>query len=502
MAYDLGEIGAVVTLNDKPYVDTINGIVKKSDSAFSKIAKMAAGLFGLNTIKNFVQDSVKAYIKQENAVNGLNRALRRIGEGRESKRLQEFAKEMQRVTSYGDETTIAIMKMGLNMGISAKQMEEATRAAIGLSAGFDNIDVTTAMQLVGKAVNGNTAMLSRYGIKLSETGTKQEKFNELLKKGNDLFQLATADTFGQRLIQLGNAWGDLKEQIGDFILQLTGFYDSMDGAKSSIEIFTKYFAENLDYWAFYVRYYAAYVKSYILKIIAYVEPAFDYVVSLINDAMENATTIINWFGDNWGKIWENLPDIAMGVLKDILNLFKNFATTLLDLASNLGSAIWKAIKGEGFGGFKQVWDDLVADAEKTFLEIGENTAGALNRAGAQLPELKKTASIDKLINAYTEELPFMLEGIEKVLEEDVKNAQSGMTNALNRKRDQNFDKGNLRDPVEEASKGDVAGSFSAAMLNAMIGANSPEKETAKNTRQMVEQQKETNQKLETGAVYV
>jgi hypothetical protein len=36
----------------------------------------------------------------------------------------------------------------------------------------------------------------------------------------------------------------------------------------------------------------------------------------------------------------------------------------------------------------------------------------------------------------------------------------------------------------------------------MLGANSPEKETAKNTKQMVEQQKETNQKLaDSGLVY-
>ena len=102
MNEDLGEVGAKVTLNDKQYVEVINGLENKTKAAFDRIAKMAAGLFGLNVLKGFVKDSVQAFIKQENAVNMLDRSLRRLGEGKASKRLQEFAKEMQKVTTYGD----------------------------------------------------------------------------------------------------------------------------------------------------------------------------------------------------------------------------------------------------------------------------------------------------------------------------------------------------------------------------------------------------------------
>ena len=501
MAYDLGEIGAVVTLNDKPYVDTINGIKKKSEQTFSSIAKMAAGLFGLNQIRSFLQDSVRAFIKQEDAVNGLNRALNRIGEGRASKRLQQFAKEMQSVTTFGDEATLAVMKMGLNMGISAKQMEDATRAAMGLAAGYDNLSIETAMQLVAKAANGNTARLKMYGITLNEAGTKQEKFNELLKKGNDLFQLSTAETFGQRLIQLGNAWGDMKEQIGDFFLQLTGFYDSVDDMKAQIEDFTKNFAENLDYWAFYIRYFSALAKNGAKLIIATVEPVFNYISDLGTDMFTNLVTLVGWFRDNWNSIWENIPTVVLGVVEDVVNLFANGFKSIYDLVVNWNKAWWGVITGEGFSGFETMLDGIVADLKKTVSEIGTGTGNALKSVGIPLPELQQTASMKKIIADY-ENLPEKSHELYLQLERDIMKAQSGTFNNLERKRDQNYGNGKGRDPVEEASaKNDVAGSFSAAVLSAMIGANSPEKETAKNTRQMVEQQKETNQKLETGAVY-
>ena len=504
MNEDLGEVGAKVTLNDKQYVEVIDGLEKKTKAAFDRIAKIAAGLFGLNALRSFVNDSVQAFIKQENAVNMLDRSLRRLGEGKASKRLQEFAKEMQKVTTYGDETTLAVMKMGLSMGVSADKMEEATKAAMGLAAGFEGkINLETAMQLIGKAANGNTAMLARYGIKLDETKTKQEQFNELLQKGGDLFQLAKAETFGQRLIQLGNAWGDLKEQIGEFVLVLTGFYDSVDSSRNIIENLTDTVRDNLDQWAFEIRYVWEYFKAGIKSVGAMVEPVFTYLVELGQDAAENIVRIGEWAFENIYKVWTNLPDIMFGILKDILNYYKNFGMMIVDLFKNVGVAIWKALRYGDTEGFKSIWDDLKADAIKTVSEIGDETQAALNRAGVSaFPDLQSNASMEKVIDKYAH-LGDTFEKIDRQRIENQAQLESDLIDRLNKKRSDNEagTKAAL-DAAAEAGKSDVAGSFSAAMLNAMLGANSPEKETAKNTKQMVEQQKETNQKLaDSGLVY-
>jgi hypothetical protein len=51
---------------------------------------------------------------------------------------------------------------------------------------------------------------------------------------------------------------------------------------------------------------------------------------------------------------------------------------------------------------------------------------------------------------------------------------------------------------EATKKDNVAGSFSAAILSAMLGSGSPEKETAANTKELVRELKKTNAKITDG----
>ena len=556
--FDLGELGAAVTLNDSAFVNTLGGIENKAKMTFGRIAKYAAGVLGFTGITSFLRDSVRAFIAQEDAVDGLNDALRRVGAGKESANLQKFAKEMQKVTTIGDAATLSVMALGVNMGIEVKQMEDATKAAMGLADAY-GLDLNNAMQLVAKANMGNTKRLEMLDKRLQFTGTKQENFNKLLKEGGDLFQYAKAETFGQRLQQLGNAWGNLKVQVGDFFLTLTGFYDSTDGLTKTIQGWTDTIQKNIDVWTYKIQL-AFSIMEAILKVMwALVEPLFSYLKDSLMDFGANVASLFTWIVTNFESLTSNIPKILISMLEGTIDALKktmkmgsdllvNVTKTLFDvilgyykmlweklkayaeMIVNVGGNIAKAIKGiftgEGIGGFKEVWEgiktdfdnlmsggieiktdnlkktfeDLKTDFKDAFVANFEKPVAALGEIASPLPTMQKTASLDKMIEAY-KEFPDKAFEIWKETEQKQANLYDEFEQRLNNRNKQN-ENGTAIDKAAEAGKGNVAGSFSAAILNAMIGSNSPQKETAKNTRQMVEQQKETNQKLaENGLVY-
>ena len=165
--------------------------------------------------------SLKAYSEQEDALVRLRSALDLVGDASEAnmQRFSAFASEIQKATVYGDELVLSVMAQGRNLGIQTDQLEAATKAAVGLAEKY-RLDLNTAMMLIGRAANGNTAMLRRYGISLDDTLSPQAKFAELLRLGAEGFKLAEdrAKTTSGQLLQLKNAFGDLQEQIGEALV--------------------------------------------------------------------------------------------------------------------------------------------------------------------------------------------------------------------------------------------------------------------------------------------
>ena len=89
-----------------------------------------------------------------------------------------------------------------------------------LAARF-RIDLASAMMLVGRASQGQTQLLTRYGIVIDQTLSDQDKFNELLKIGAESFHLAEeqARTAEGTFQQFHNAMSDIAEVIGGPLLE-------------------------------------------------------------------------------------------------------------------------------------------------------------------------------------------------------------------------------------------------------------------------------------------
>ena len=196
----------------------IGGSAMTMGSMLRKAAAMAGAYLGTRQLLRFGRDSLEAFGKQEQAVNGLAAAYRLLGiEGAAPvKAMEKFAEEMQKTTRYGDEAVLELATMGATMAkLSGKDLEVAVKAAMGLAKAY-KIDVVGAMRLIAKARVGDTQTLARYGIKLKEGLSAQQKYNEVVRIGGKNFKLVTAESkdYLVAIEMMKNHIGDLKEKIG------------------------------------------------------------------------------------------------------------------------------------------------------------------------------------------------------------------------------------------------------------------------------------------------
>lgn len=222
MPYNIGTISGAVILDTSDFKNKVKELPQEAENQFKKVAQTAVTYLSLRAISNFAAKAVKGYLIQEKAVESVRASLRNMGEevNHNTKELEAFASEMQKITTYGDDTTLQAMSQGLNLGISNDQIKEATKAAMGLTKKL-GVDLNNAMMMVGKASQGNTAMFSRYGYVIDESMSKSEKFAEVLKIGGNSFSLVTdeAKTTGGQIQQAMNNLGDSMDAIGKSIIE-------------------------------------------------------------------------------------------------------------------------------------------------------------------------------------------------------------------------------------------------------------------------------------------
>ena len=173
-----------------------------------RLAGIGGGLYMLRGSLKSVWD---ATLKQESAEKALEAAV-----GDSISTYKKYASQLQKLTIYGDEEILNQMAYARNLGVTADKLNEAAVAAIGLAAKY-RLDLSASMMLVGRASQGQTQMLTRYGIVMDESLSDQEKFNELLKMGAEAFSLAEAKAAESEgtIAQLSNTWGDLQEVVGE-----------------------------------------------------------------------------------------------------------------------------------------------------------------------------------------------------------------------------------------------------------------------------------------------
>jgi hypothetical protein len=334
MASNLGTLAVFLKLDSRQFSKGMKRS-KKSMSAWKK-ATIAGVAATTAAITAFAISASKAFMVQEDAERRLAAALGASGEPikKNMKLMKEYAASIQKVTVFGDEAIIAAMAYGKNLGIQADQLNKAATAAVGLAAKF-RIDLNTAMMLIGRASQGQTQMLTRYGIILREGASNQEKFNQLLEIGAKSFKLAEeeAKTNSGAIKQLSNSWGDLKEAIGKAILESTSFSAGLDMLRGKIEGFTEGVDNNFVQLINTVALFAVEAKATFAKVITHVTGFADFVTAGFQSMGNDIMALLKWTYSATKELISGLWQMFKGFFKDIANNFKN-----------LGLSIWKFMK--------------------------------------------------------------------------------------------------------------------------------------------------------------
>ena len=188
----------------------------KVDSRLKSLAKSAglaaAGFFGGRALLSGFKEAIRLAGIQEQEEKKLEVAL-----GRTSNALLKHASALQQVTTFGDESIIAVQASIAAFVKNEEQIKAATEATLDISVAM-GMDLKAAGDLVAKTLGSSMNAMSRYGIQVEGAVGSTERLESLTNNVAKLFggqAKAQTETMAGAMTQAENATGDLAEAIGE-----------------------------------------------------------------------------------------------------------------------------------------------------------------------------------------------------------------------------------------------------------------------------------------------
>ncbi len=249
------EITIQIAANAQNAVNGINSVNQKldqlqkaTDTASSKFLRLSAGVQGAISIFTAVSSVVQkvaeaasacvsAYAAQEQAEIRLQTTLKATQNavGMSASELLDLAESLQKVTAYSDQEIIAVEGiLAATRKIGRDVMPEATRAVLNMAAATGE-DATQAAERLAQALAdpaGEIESLKEAGIQLTEKQAENVKavqeqngiysaqqiiLDEIAATYGDMAR-AIADTDTGKLQKIGDVWTDIKEGLGEGLL--------------------------------------------------------------------------------------------------------------------------------------------------------------------------------------------------------------------------------------------------------------------------------------------
>jgi len=228
-------------------INSMDGQISRVTKSFSRLMGLFAGGAAGAAIYNLGKSMVISYAESEKAVSLLTVAYKNLGNFTQ-KDIQEqisFASELQKTTKYTDEQVMAVQTQLITYGLYGEKLKAATVATLDLAVKTGSTE--TASKLMGKAFQGQTDTLARYGLKIDENIKGGAKFDAVLKLVQDRMggmAAAEGETLLGQIARMNNAFDDLKENIGGLIAPWV--ISGLGNIKTAIEAITGLFASPAD----------------------------------------------------------------------------------------------------------------------------------------------------------------------------------------------------------------------------------------------------------------
>ena len=148
--------------------------------------------------------------------------LASIAFGEAASEMSNFASSMQAVTNFEDDQLLALMsKLSQTFKLNKDEIQQLVPLLLDFTEAnkATGMSLESAFDLMGRALNGHTEMLGRYGIELDDTRLKTEGVSYLVEKLGEDYG-GTSIALADLRLQNANAWGDIQETVGDMLTVL------------------------------------------------------------------------------------------------------------------------------------------------------------------------------------------------------------------------------------------------------------------------------------------
>jgi len=289
--------------------------MKKAQKSFKKTAgslksigkSMSMGVTA--PLLAFAAASVKAFDTQAKAEAKLKTALN--GNEKAYKSLTAQARELQKITTFGDEETIAAQSMLASMGLEEEAILRLTPLVQDMATA-KGMNLSAAADLVAKSVGSSTNAMSRYGIEIEGAVGSSERLDSAIAGLSGQFKgqsEAAAKAGAGGLKQLQNSFGDLMESIGGMLMPILnnlvgyiqGLVDAWTNLDGGLKIAIVTFAGILA------------AIGPVITIVGLLGGAFAFMISPVGLAiavLAALTAAFIYVADNWDAFAERLGDVG------------------------------------------------------------------------------------------------------------------------------------------------------------------------------------------------
>lgn len=248
--------------------ETLQMILSARDQATPVFSRLGANIISLNqaleltrklfslvssavgTVAGFLRESATAADQAALAQKQLEATLKSTNQFTPEyvDQLKAIASEYQNLTGISDEVLLDTQRMLISFGATRDQVVGLTQTVLDLSAGLGT-DLRSAALLVGKAIQGETSSLSRYGIFVDEAATNAQKLVQIQEQVNKSFggqAAARMETLGGQVGLMKERYGDLQEEIGGAITSNEALQAALAEVGKVILEASKFVSENKD----------------------------------------------------------------------------------------------------------------------------------------------------------------------------------------------------------------------------------------------------------------
>ncbi len=191
-----------------------NNLGGMNKTALATAGAVAGVAVAVKKTVDALNDCAAAYRVQKNAEEALQIAAKNNPylNNESVYNLRNFAGELQKVSEIGDEVSIKVMSQLAATGRNEEQIMQIMKAAADMAA-VTGEDIASAATKLNATLNGNAGTLGRQITSINNLTKEELENGKAIQIVADQYRDA-AEATADIEVQLSNAWGDFKENIG------------------------------------------------------------------------------------------------------------------------------------------------------------------------------------------------------------------------------------------------------------------------------------------------